>query len=70
MKKTLYLILLFVTLLFTACDVHEFPVDRNERVPFVLHLDFSTAMPLYQEIVYTRAGEITDTKSVGAKHDV
>ena len=70
MRKTIYLIILYMVLLFSACDVHEFPVDRNERVPFLLHIDFSTALPLYQEVVYTRAGEIVDSKSVAANHDI
>lgn len=42
----------------TSCDVHEFPEQSRERVPFLLHLDFDTEMPLHKEIYYTRNGEM------------
>lgn len=41
----------------TSCDVHEWPKDNYGEVPFVLNLDFSTALPLYREITYVRGGE-------------
>ena len=63
--KKLYHILLSMILLVTvvACDVHEFPADRGELVPFTLHLDFDTEMPLYEVIPY-------ETRSVGSVEDV
>ena len=55
----------------TACDVHEFPEDAGDKVPFTLHLDFSTEMPLYKEIVYTRGGEDDPATKVAAEqHDI
>ncbi len=71
MRKTLCYILLCVIslLVFAGCDVHEFPEERHERVPFLLHLDFTTEMPLYKEIVYSRSGD-TETRGVTERHDI
>lgn len=72
MVKTLRYISLCVLLLlaFAGCDVHEFPKEYHyERVPFMLHLDFNTEMPLHKEVAYTRSGE-TETKGVVEHHDV
>ncbi len=71
MRKTLRYISLCVMLLlaFAGCDVHEFPEERYDRVPFLLHLDFNTDMPLHKEVVYTRSGE-TETKGTAEHHDV
>lgn len=72
MIKTLRYIWLCVLLLlaFAGCDVHEFPKEYHyERVPFMLHLDFNTEMPLHKEVAYTRSGE-TETKGVVEHHDV
>jgi hypothetical protein len=54
-------------LAFVGCDVHEFPEDYGVRVPFLLHLDFNTEMPLYKEILYTRGGE---TREITEPHDI
>ena len=43
-----------MSLTFLGCDVHEFPEPSGELVPYYLYLDFSTEMPLYQEVIYTR----------------
>lgn len=69
MREWLRYILTCVMLLlaFVGCDVHEFPEDYGVRVPFLLHLDFSTEMPLYKEILYTRGGE---AKEVTDPHDI
>ena len=56
MRKLFLYIICVVSLLFTACDVHEFPEERGNLVPFLLHLDFNTELPLYKEITYTRNG--------------
>ena len=56
MRKFILYILCVVSLVFTACDVHEFPEERGNLVPFLLHLDFNTELPLYKEITYTRNG--------------
>lgn len=53
---------------FAGCDVHEFPEEGKDLVPFLLHLDFSTEMPLYKEIPYTRSGD--DTKVNVPDHSV
>ncbi|MBR4149669.1 MAG: hypothetical protein IKT94_06000 [Rikenellaceae bacterium] len=57
MKKRLHYILfgMMSLLAFTGCDVHEFPEDKYEPVPFLLHLDFDSEMPFYKEVEYTRA---------------
>ena len=54
-------------LVFVGCDVHEFPKDSCVRVPFLLHLDFNTEMPLYKEVHYTRADEIME---IADPHDI
>lgn len=54
---------------FAGCDVHEFPEERNEKVPFLLHLDFNQELPLYKEVLYTRGGS-AQTKSAVEKHDI
>ena len=41
----------------SSCDVHEFPAEEPESHSVVLHLDFRTALPLYQTIEYTRSGK-------------
>ena len=61
------LLCLILLLVFVGCDVHEFPEDYGVRVPFLLHLDFSTEMPLYKEILYTRGGE---TRESTEPHDI
>ena len=58
---------LLALLLPAASCVHEFPQVDYGPVPFVLDLDFDTALPLFQEILYTRSGE--ETRST-APHDV
>lgn len=63
MKKTLRYISLSVMLLlaFAGCDIHEFPEERYDKVPFLLYLNFNTEMPLHKEIIYnTRSGKETD----------
>lgn len=70
--KTLvrFLILGVVSLLaLISCDVHEFPKDHSQRVPFLLHLDFDTEMPFYKEITYIRNG-VSKTVGVEADHDL
>lgn len=69
MRKLTHYILLCVMLLFSfvGCDVHEFPEERGELVPFTLHLNFDTDMPFHTEVPYTRDGYVS-TKSA-SKHD-
>lgn len=71
MKKILRYILFCVMslLAFSGCDVHEFPEERYDKVPFLLHLDFNTDLPLHKEIAYTRGGD-SDTKVVSEPHDI
>ena len=71
MRDTLRNILLSVVLVlaFAGCDVHEFPKEHYDKVPFQLHLDFTTDMPLHTEVGYTRGGD-SETKSAIDFHDV
>lgn len=71
MRKTLRYISQCVMLLlaFAGCDVHEFPEERHDKVPFLLHLDFNTEMPLHKEMVYTRSGE-DETRGAAENHDI
>ena len=72
MKKVmLYIHIMCAALLLalSGCDVHEFPVERNERVPYLLHLNFDTEMYFHTEVPYTRGGE-DQTKAPFYKHDV
>lgn len=42
---------LFCTTLFSSCSVHEMPnINPLEPYPFVLHLDYSTELPLYKVV--------------------
>ena len=70
MKKILrYISVCVISFLsFAGCDVHEFPEEGKDLVPFLLHLDFSTEMPFYKEIPYTRSGD--DTKVNVPDHSV
>ena len=70
MKRVAQYILGCVVLFFAlmGCDVHEFPEDSRELVPFSLRLDFDTEMYFYQEVTYTRSDE--PTKAPVTKHDV
>lgn len=70
MRKAIHYILLLMAsslLVFTGCDVHEFPEKSLKRTPFVLHLNFDTEMPLHKEIYYTRS---EDTKDYSESFDI
>lgn len=70
MRRIMHIIALCAALLLSSCDVHELPeMDRDEKVPFLLHLDFSTQMPLYKEVLYTKSGGI-ETKVTTQAHDI
>ena len=72
-KVVLYIHMMCAALLLalSGCDVHEFPVERNERVPYLLHLNFDTEMYFNTEVPYTRNGDgDTQTKAPFEKHDV
>lgn len=71
MRKSLYYISLCLIsfFAFSSCDIHELPAERYDKVPFQLHLNFDTEMPLHQEIFYTNSGE-TESKSSIEKHDI
>lgn len=36
----------------SSCDVHEFPNPSLQEIPFVLHLNYDTELPLYKVINY------------------
>lgn len=54
MKKSLIIFIGLILLIIHSCDIHEFPEQSSERVPFTLHLIFDTELPLHKEIAYTR----------------
>ena len=54
---------------FAGCDVHEFPEESNDKVAFLLHLDFNTEMPIYKEITYTR-NACAEAKREFEQHDI
>ena len=58
------LVLLASVFALTGCDVHEFP-DIPGKVPFTLHLDCTTELPIYQEINYT-----TRSGKQATEHDI
>ena len=44
----------FCTTFFSSCSVHEWPtIDPKRPYQFVLHLDYSTELPLYKVIEHT-----------------
>lgn len=61
---------LILLLVVVGCDVHEFPEERYENVPFKLHLNFTTEMTLYKEIGYTRGENMDDGSSAAFSHDI
>ena len=70
MRKILFLIICLPLLSLMSCDVHEFPIEEDKQlVPFSLHLDFTTEMPLYKEITMTRANK-SETKAPVTQHSI
>ncbi len=59
-------LLIFLCLAYglASCDVHEFP-NIPERVPFTLHLNCKTQLPIHEEINYT-----TRSADATAEHDM
>lgn len=47
-----------------GCDVHDYP-ETPAKVPFVLHLNCNTELPVHQEISYT-----TRSDNATAEHDI
>ena len=72
MKEILrYILACVISLIaFTACDVHEFPEDNEERIPFLLHLDFNTEMPLHKEIQQARSRGLESPYASDNRHDI
>lgn len=49
------------TFALVGCDVHEWPEEMPPAiVPFTLHLDFDTSMPIYEEIDYSNTRQEED----------
>ncbi len=70
--KQLHTLLASLLLLLIGCDVHEFPQEEPDTppiysgtIPFTLHLDCHTEIPLHQEITY-----ITRSAEAETEHDV
>ena len=59
MRRFLYLACISILFL-TACDIHEWPSESQEHVPFLLHLDFNSEMSLHKEVTYTRGKGSTE----------
>ena len=58
---------LFAAFALVSCDIHEWPEEvPPEIVPFTLHLNFDTNMPVYEEIDYssTRFEEERDKRYI------
>jgi hypothetical protein len=60
MKRLIYLLTHALLFLLMSCDVHEWPEEDLifTDASVVLHLDFTTEMPLYTEIDYARNSEV------------
>lgn len=69
MKNILAIIFCISLFSMVACDVHEFPQETNVQVPFLLHLDFTTELPLYKEIIHTRVDN-SETKGFISNHNI
>ena len=67
LSHTAMTMLLTATVFLTACNVHEWPEIEYGEVPFVLNLDYETAMPLYKEITYTRGAAISREQPVNSE---
>ncbi len=52
-----------------GCDIHEFPMQTQSVVPFVLHLNFDTNLPLHKVVPYVRS-ESNDAVNGGEGCDV
>lgn len=65
--NTYTIIICTFLLTFTSCDVHEWPEENHKRVPFLLHLNFNTEMPIHQEIFYSRS---EGSKGAAYNHDI
>lgn len=53
------LLVLTAGVLLRGCNVHEWPEEDYGEVPFVLHLDFDTELPLYRTVNHTRGAGIS-----------
>lgn len=64
--KNNFMIMLFALccILVSSCDVHEFPDPKPKEIPFVLHLEYDTEMPLYK-IVEMGEGGLAKSSSSG-----
>ncbi len=56
-------------LLFSGCDVHEFP-ELPTKANFLLHLDFDTQMPLYKEIAQAKSRSVNSANEYDVRHIV
>lgn len=70
MRRCIYIVMCIIVLCITACDVHEFPEEKAALVPFTLHLDFNSEMPLYKELTYTRSSTENAEATAAEPHDV
>ncbi len=65
MRALRYIFMLGVILnsmFLSSCDVHEFPNPSLQEIPFVLHLNYDTELPLYKVIFYFWKNRITHSK--------
>ena len=53
-----------------SCDVHEFPYPVNKEVPFVLHLNYDTELPLYKTLTYDNESRATQTQDFDIRYTI
>ena len=61
-------VLLLIAVL-VGCDIHEYPVIRI-YTPLVLHLDFDTVIPFYQEVTYAKTPQRISKQNLPNDYDI
>lgn len=60
---------LFLPIILSSCDPHEWPEEAEITYDFTLSMDFSTELPLYKEVYYSRGGE-EQSRTITQEHDL
>lgn len=53
--KICVIVVMLCSMAISSCNVHEFPGPMAGKVPFVLHLDYETDLPLHKIVDYQEA---------------